>query len=72
MSREVSLLPHIVEVRFRYRAKPCETCGDTVAMREVSLRVPRFSPAIIVLRMIHSYQNEKRKQSSFLILASTG
>ena len=43
MSREVSRLPLTVEVRVRSRAKPCETCGDSVAVREVSLRGFPFS-----------------------------
>jgi len=43
MSWEVSRLPLTVEVRVRTRAKPCETCGDSVAMREVCPRVSVLS-----------------------------
>jgi len=54
MSREVCRLPLAVEVRVRSRAKTCETCGDSAAMTEVSLRVFRFSLASIVRRVIHT------------------
>jgi len=54
MSRDMSRLPLAVEVRVRSLAKPCKNCGDSVAMREVSLRAFRFSPASTVRRVIHT------------------
>jgi hypothetical protein len=48
MAQAVSRRPLIAEVRLRAMINPCGICGGEGATGQVSLRVLRFSPVIII------------------------